>query len=207
MWRSVSMLWYYHERSTFSIEFELLWNIVHATGARYIHNNTGSVCHWNHLVSVWIEIIMNYGRNNCIDSASMLEHSIIKYANPGRRRFTSSGAIGSSQGPVDWISPFIQNICSPTNALYGTFVDVNLTGGSPCSKTQTRLASKSYPCTGPVFCLLLGVSSDCALPVTGQVTSVTWPVIGWVQSELTPSKGQKTGPGWAPRRDLDMCIC
>ena len=47
---------------------------------------------------------------------------------------------------------------------------------------------------GPVFCLLLGVSSDCAQPITGQVTSVTWPVIGWAQSELTPSKRQKTGP-------------
>ena len=34
-------------------------------------------------------------------------------------------------------------------------------------------------CTGPVFCLLLGVSSGCAWPITGQVTSVTWPVIGW----------------------------
>ena len=31
---------------------------------------------------------------------------------------------------------------------------------------------------GPVFCLLLGVSSGCARPITGQVTSVTWPVIG-----------------------------
>ena len=32
---------------------------------------------------------------------------------------------------------------------------------------------------GPVFCLLLGVSSGCARPITGQVTLVTWPVIGW----------------------------
>ena len=32
---------------------------------------------------------------------------------------------------------------------------------------------------GPVFCLLLGVSSGCARPITGQVTSITWPVIGW----------------------------
>ena len=32
---------------------------------------------------------------------------------------------------------------------------------------------------GPVFCLMLGVSSGCAWPITGQVTSVTWPVIGW----------------------------
>ena len=34
-------------------------------------------------------------------------------------------------------------------------------------------------CPGPVFCLLLGVSSGRARPITGQVTSVTWPVIGW----------------------------
>ena len=36
-----------------------------------------------------------------------------------------------------------------------------------------------YRCSsGPVFCLLLRVSSGCARPITGQVTSVTWPVIG-----------------------------
>ena len=51
--------------------------------------------------------------------------------------------------------------------------------------------------TGPVFCLLLGVSSDCAQPITGQVTKVTCPVIGWAQPELTLSKRQKTGPGHA----------
>ena len=33
--------------------------------------------------------------------------------------------------------------------------------------------------SGPIFCLLPGVSSGCAQPITGQVTSVTWPVIGW----------------------------
>ena len=49
--------------------------------------------------------------------------------------------------------------------------------------------------TGPVFCLLLGVSSDYAQPITGQVTEVTCPVIGQAQPELTPSKWQKTGPG------------
>ena len=47
----------------------------------------------------------------------------------------------------------------------------------------------------PFFCLLLRVSSGCARPITGQVTSVIWPVIGWAQSELTLSKRQKTGPG------------
>ena len=33
--------------------------------------------------------------------------------------------------------------------------------------------------TWACFSLLLGVSSGCARPITGQVTSVTWPVIGW----------------------------
>ena len=48
---------------------------------------------------------------------------------------------------------------------------------------------------GPVFCLLLGVSSDYTQPITGQVTEVTCPMIGWAQPELTPSKRQKRGPG------------
>ena len=47
----------------------------------------------------------------------------------------------------------------------------------------------------PVFCLLLGVSSGSARPITGQVASVTWLVIGWAKSELTPSKRHKTGLG------------
>ena len=37
--------------------------------------------------------------------------------------------------------------------------------------------------------------SDYAQPITGQVTEVTWPVIGRAQPELTPSKRQKMGPG------------
>ena len=49
--------------------------------------------------------------------------------------------------------------------------------------------------SGPVFCLLLWVSSDYAQPITGQVTDVTCPVIGRAQPELTPSKRQNTGPG------------
>ena len=51
-----------------------------------------------------------------------------------------------------------------------------------------------YHLSGPVFCLLLGVSSDYAQPITGQATEVICPVIGWAQPELTPSKRQKTGP-------------
>ena len=53
----------------------------------------------------------------------------------------------------------------------------------------------------PVFCLLFGVSSDCAQPITGQVTEVTCPVIGCAQPGLTPSKRQKPGPG------LKLRIC
>ena len=48
--------------------------------------------------------------------------------------------------------------------------------------------------TWTVFCLLLGVSSDYAPPITGQVTEVTCHVIGRAQPQLTPSKRQKTGP-------------
>ena len=47
---------------------------------------------------------------------------------------------------------------------------------------------------GPVFCLLLGVSSVYAQAITGQVTEVTYPVIGRAQPELTRNKKQKTGP-------------
>ena len=55
---------------------------------------------------------------------------------------------------------------------------------------KTRPSFLSRP--GPNFCLLLGVSSDYAQPIIGQVTCH---VIGWAQPELTPSKRQKTGPG------------
>ena len=43
--------------------------------------------------------------------------------------------------------------------------------------------------SGPVFCLLLGVSSDYAQPIMGQVTEVTCPVIGQAQPELWDRKG------------------
>ena len=46
----------------------------------------------------------------------------------------------------------------------------------------------------PVFCLLLGVSSGYAQPITGQVAEVTCPVIGRAQPEISLSKRQKTGP-------------
>ena len=52
-----------------------------------------------------------------------------------------------------------------------------------------------YASPGSIFCLLLGVSSDYAQPITGQVTEVACPVIGRAQPELTQSKRQKTGHG------------
>ena len=55
--------------------------------------------------------------------------------------------------------------------------------------------------TGPVFCILLGVSSDCAQPITGQVTEVTCPVIGRAQPELIPTKRQKTDPGLSSKTE------
>ena len=62
-------------------------------------------------------------------------------------------------------------------------------------KTNRRYAASivTLLTTGPVFCLLIGVSSGFAQPITGQVTEVTWPVIGRAHSELTVGKGQKTG--------------
>ena len=69
----------------------------------------------------------------------------------------------------------------------------NLTRKELKLKRDSRASNYLHP--GPVFYLLLGVSSDYAQPITGQVTKVTCPVIGWAQPELTPSKRQKTGPG------------
>ena len=57
---------------------------------------------------------------------------------------------------------------------------------------------------GPVFCLLLWVSSDYAQPITGQVTEVTCPVIGRAQPELTLSRDRK----WASSGfNVLMLIC
>ena len=50
------------------------------------------------------------------------------------------------------------------------------------------------PYYGARFLSPVWVSSDYAQAVTGQVTEVTCPVIGWAQPELTRSKRQKSGP-------------
>ena len=59
---------------------------------------------------------------------------------------------------------------------------------------------------GPIFRVLLWVSSGYAQPITGQVTEVTCPVIGRAQHELTLSKRQKTGPG-PGRGPCSSCWC
>ena len=59
-----------------------------------------------------------------------------------------------------------------------------------CNLQRVRMVTSSLR-PGPIFCVLLRVSSDYARPITGQVTEVTCPVIGRAQPELTPSKGQK----------------
>ena len=51
------------------------------------------------------------------------------------------------------------------------------------------------PSPGSVFCLLLGVSSGFAQPITGQVTEASYPVTGRAHPEVTPSKTQKTVSG------------
>ena len=60
--------------------------------------------------------------------------------------------------------------------------------------TPLPLVSIHWTQPGPVFCLLLEVSSDYAQPITAQVTEVTCPAIGGAQPELTLSMRQKTGP-------------
>ena len=55
------------------------------------------------------------------------------------------------------------------------------------------------------FLSLFGVSPGCARPITGQVTSVTWPVIGRAQPQLPLSKRQKIGPGlWLAEHSLSV---
>ena len=64
-----------------------------------------------------------------------------------------------------------------------------------CLKRTIWYLIQSRSRSRPAFCLLLGVSSDYAQPITDQVTEVTCPVIGRAQPELTPSKRQKMGSG------------
>ena len=112
----------------------------------------------------------------------------IVYLDADQRKHQSSASLafvwGIHRGPVN--SPHKW----PVTRKKLPFDDVIM-----CSQKAEQNASHQMASLGPTFCLFLGVSSGCARPITGQVTSVTWPVIGWAQSELTPSRIQKTGPG------------
>ena len=62
--------------------------------------------------------------------------------------------------------------------------------------------------SGPVFCLLLGVSSDYAQPITGQVTEVTylpcdWPSTAWAYSEQETENGPWCQ--WGAKREYLPC--
>ena len=73
--------------------------------------------------------------------------------------------------------------------------------GELCSSNITRYKHLHIPIfqtQGPVFCLSR-VSSGCAWSITGHAISLTWPVIGWSQAELTSSKKHKTGSGLSCR--------
>ena len=64
-------------------------------------------------------------------------------------------------------------------ALWHRTVSFLMEGKGYTSHIDSTMAAHEQWWSGPVFCLSLGVSSGCAPPITGQVTSVTWPVIGW----------------------------
>ena len=76
---------------------------------------------------------------------------------------------------------------SPWSEKKLTTIDTNCLHTSPTmelvSASPERTRDTNFVITapsGPVFCLLLWVSSDYAQPITGQVTEVTCPVIGRV---------------------------
>ena len=86
--------------------------------------------------------------------------------------------------------PFTTTESSPHNSLYKNISAETLRRhGTHCCGSPSfsdTVLSYSYQCrvtcyrhTRAVFCLLLGVGSGCAWPIIMQVTSVTWPVIGW----------------------------
>ena len=77
---------------------------------------------------------------------------------------------------------------------YGRLAKLNSSWNSQNAVLIHTLAIRLWLPSGPIFCLLLSLSSDYAQPITGQVTEVTCPVIGRAQPELTPCKRQKTGP-------------
>ena len=110
-----------------------------------------------------------------------------------------TGQVYWSNMPCDWLSTawaYSKQVNGPWPSSVGDGCLVQDSGmkRSKLDCWWVCVTSGLLRSPGPVFCLLLGVSSDYAQPITGQVTEVTCPVIGQAQPELTPSKRQKTGP-------------
>ena len=116
----------------------------------------------------------------------------------------SHKACFSYQTPAGWMN--FEYVCTHWNDMtlmwLMCLISPGLLAGATTKHTlilkQTHMrAFQTNRCSGPVFCLLLWVSSDYAQPITGQVT---WPgywsnlPCGWAQPELTQSKRQKMGP-------------
>ena len=62
-----------------------------------------------------------------------------------------------------------------------------------CDVALMEIGGANLGMQRPIFCLLLGLSSDNAQSITGQVTEVICPVIDLAQPELTPSKRDSSG--------------
>ena len=92
-----------------------------------------------------------------------------------------------------WLRHLLWN-CPNMNVTGLRWWSVNIGSGNGLVPSDNKTVTWANVDPGPIFCLLLGVSSDYAQPITGQVTEVTCPVIGRAQPELTPSKRQKMGP-------------
>ena len=106
----------------------------------------------------------------------------------------SSYHLKKHQAPQYWI--FCVDLPLNWPEMRNAFLGMASPWGSTISCTYTG--------AGPIFCLLSGVSSDYAQPITGQVTEVTCPVIGRAQPELILSKRQKTGQNFAIIVSVDV---
>ena len=102
----------------------------------------------------------------------------------------SPGMTWNSFMDADQINELFGSKALPLNSdtnfaeIVSYFVIVTL----PDDRASSGDWSSDWPSPGPVFCLLVGVSSGSARPITGQVTSVTWPVIVWAYFEVRDIK-------------------
>ena len=91
----------------------------------------------------------------------------------------------STHNPAIMIARWTANCqimwASPTRSMIKTHICALMSGASYCI-THSFIVSvcpqANLTTPMPIFCHLLRVSSGCAQLITGQVTSVTWPVIG-----------------------------